>query len=234
MKHIRRLMFGTCFLLCSISSYALPTTFLSIESEPGEWISNGSSHYFDLTNSEFRAFIYDWELGFPKNDVRIASNHQDLSRPYWSFEVGTYGYRVPIELGYYHDSYFGGTYEEFSNKPINAAEISFVAFGHGYSSPRTRFAVLDLTFSPNEDLASLAVAFETKEFGYEDALFGVISYNSDAFDDSNNTAYLKQLGLDVALPSPIPEPSEYVLMSLGLVSLLWRQSGCHRAHSREL
>lgn len=213
-------VFGMTFILASLlggaNSFALPMTFLSIESEAGEWIGQGNSYFFDSHNSEFRGFIYEYERGFPKNAVAVASNNQDLSRPYWRLDLTTYGYRVPIELGYYHDSYFGNTYAAYADNPIDSAEIYFGAFGHGYSSPQARFAVLDLAFSPSEELARFAVAFQLAEFGAEPSLHGVLSFNSSAFDDEQNISFLRQVGLDVALPHSVPEPSTLLMLILGL------------------
>lgn len=185
------------------ASPARAATFLSFDSEPGDYIGQGESAFFDRNDGYFRVGqnynngntisvdFYDYYLGGDNS---------------WSLSLAAPN-NTPLIAG----SYEGATRFPFQNP--SQPGLDFTGNGRGCNTSTGRFNVQEITYDAYNELSRFKANFEQHCEGAEPALFGQVEFDRSEFD-ADNLAKLQALtnkiqNYDTALYY-FSEPGDYI------------------------
>ena len=150
-------------LIPSWAAATSPSTFLTLQSQPGDYVGQGQTVTFTPSDGTF-------QIRGHKNSSQLVLDFQtpDLSS-YWSvLFISPNGAKLGL-----------GEYEGASSAPPNPNTSTLQAAGDGrYCFDTGRFLISDLTFAADGSVQSLAIDFEQHCNAIGPALYGVIRYNS--------------------------------------------------------
>lgn len=144
----------------TVGSKSDPQTFISMDSETGDYIGQGQQYFLGL------------------NDGTITLNSVDtdhvglrfMGQYIWSFD-----FAAPDGTGLVPQSYWEATRYPFQDPVVPGLSVS--GAGRGCNTLTGNFAVLEIVRDTNDNIASLAVDFEQHCEGQTPALFGSVRFN---------------------------------------------------------
>lgn len=151
---------GTDTVKVIVSSKSDPQTFISMNSESGDYIGQGGQYYFTL------------------NDGTIVQSSTDLDMVRVVFQGGNswyYNFAAPEGTGLSEQLYLGATRYPFQDPQVPGMDV--YGAGKGCNTLTGSFEVLDITRNSTNDIETLAVDFEQHCEGQAPALFGQVRYN---------------------------------------------------------
>jgi Calx-beta domain-containing protein len=145
-------------------SAAIPRTFLTLNSQPGDYIGQGQQYSFTPADGTFTI------IPTYANGIEMVFRSFDGTQ-FWELMVGPGGTQKLL-----HSVYEGATEYEFQSQPM--PWIEFFGDGRGCDRDRGRFLISDLSFTATGDVARFAADFEQHCEGAAPALYGSLRYQS--------------------------------------------------------
>jgi hypothetical protein len=158
---ITLVIFCLVTLFSALASGATPQTFLSLESQPGDYIGQGITQTLTPADGTF-------SVSNSSDAVSISFNS---STQFWFLDFGTPSY-VKFGLG----EFDGATRTAFRSPTRPGIDVS--GDGRGCNTDAGRFLVSDFALNPDGTIARLAIDFEQHCEGAPPALYGSFRYNS--------------------------------------------------------
>ena len=143
-----------------LSSKSDPQTFISMDSETGDYIGQGQQYILGLNDG---AFTVDSAYA---DHVRVLFRGEDT----WSFN-----FAAPDGTGLTAQTYWDATRYPFNDPSVPGLSVS--GAGRGCNTLTGNFSVLEVVKDVNDNFASLAVDFEQHCEGRLAALFGSVRVN---------------------------------------------------------
>jgi Calx-beta domain len=193
-------------VLVLFSSFAAAQTFLSLDSQPGDYIGQGLSQ--TVTPSDGTFFVQNLS-----NAVQVYFHTADYSTN-WDLFFG-----APSGLKLTRGEYEGAQRFAFRSPTKPGMDVS--GDGRGCNIVAGRFLVSSVSFATDGSLQTLALDFEQHCEGAGPALFGSVRYNSNVsvvprVSVSDGTVLKGNAGssdgvvtFSVSLPSSIPVSAQY-------------------------
>ncbi|HKU26288.1 MAG TPA: Calx-beta domain-containing protein [Candidatus Sulfotelmatobacter sp.] len=152
----------TCFLWFSAFTYGLtPQTFLTLISQPGDYIGQGITQTFTPADGTF-------SVSNTSNTVSVSFHNADYSQ-FWSLNFAT-----PNKFG-------GGEFDSAQRASFRSPTrpgIDVWGDGRGCNTDTGRFLVSNFALNTDGTIAHLAIDFEQHCEGGTPALYGSVRYNS--------------------------------------------------------
>lgn len=163
--HLRTCVGITCFLsLFSAFTYgATPQTFISLTSQPGDYIGQGISQTFTPADGTF-------SVSNSRNTASISFHTADYSQ-FWDLNFGT-----PTSVAFGRGEFDGAQRTPFRSPTRPGIDVW--GDGRGCNTDSGRFLVSDFALNTDGTIARLALDFEQHCEGATPALYGSVRYNS--------------------------------------------------------
>jgi hypothetical protein len=159
----------TLVVLASLSSFSsfaagsTPQTFLTLNSQPGDYIGQGITHTLTPAEGTF-------SVANTPDSVSIFFHTPDYSQ-FWSLDFGS---PVANKIGY--GEYEGAQRTAFRSPTRPGIDVS--GDGRGCNTDSGRFLVSDFALASDGTISRLAIDFEQHCEGAPPALYGSFRYNS--------------------------------------------------------
>lgn len=156
----------TAFVVFSFSAVLLaatPTTYIYLNSQPGDWVGGGVTQTLTPADGTF-------SITNSKSSVNISFHTADFSQ-FWYLDFGS-----PQNLQFGKTQYLNAQRTPFRS-PTNAG-IDVSGDGRGCNTDAGQFLVSDFALNPDGTIARLAIDFEQHCEGATPALYGSVRYNS--------------------------------------------------------
>jgi len=151
---------GTDTMTVALSSKSDPQTFISMDSETGDYIGQGQQYLLGLNDGTFTVDSVD------ADHVRLLFRGQDT----WSFN-----FAAPDGTGLSTQAYWDATRYPFNDPSVPGLSVS--GAGRGCNTLTGKFNVLEIVTDANGIYTNLAVDFEQHCEGQPPALFGSVRLN---------------------------------------------------------
>ena len=182
----------TLAFVCLLSAFALaagPQTFLTLNSQPGDWVGQGITQTLTPADGTFT-------VNNSSDTVSISFNTSDFSQ-FWYLDFGS---AASVKFG--HGEYDNAQRTAFRSPTRAGIDVS--GDGRGCNTDAGRFLVSDFALASDGTIARLAIDFEQHCEGATPALFGSFRYNSavtaiSRFGIANNFALKGNTGTSDAL-----------------------------------
>jgi hypothetical protein len=157
------LIFSFVSLFSVFASGATPQTFLTLNSQPGDYIGQGITQTFTPADGTF-------SVSTSSDEVAISFNTPTFSQ-FWYLNFGS-----PTTAKFGRGEYDGAQRTEFRSPTRPGVDV----FGdsRGCNTVTGRFLVSDFALNPDSTIARLAIDFEQHCEGAPSALYGSFRYNS--------------------------------------------------------
>ena len=155
----------TIVFLAFVPSFAAapPQTFISLDSQPGDWVGQGQQYNFTPADGTFT-------VQGSSNSITVAFNTSDFSQ-FWYLT-----FSAPTGQALTRSVYEGAQRAAFHAPPKPGIDVS--GDGRGCNTDTGRFLVSDVAFAQDGTVERLAVDFEQHCEDAPPALFGSVRYNS--------------------------------------------------------
>jgi hypothetical protein len=148
------------------SSLSAANTFISFNSQKGDYIGQGESRIWDEASGEFSSkSSLDKE-----NVVEIRFSSDDH---WW-----TLSFAAPADQPLTVGSYFNATRFPFQDADNNGLNVS--GTGRGCNKLEGNFEILEIAYDDNGNLESFSATFEQHCEKENPALFGAVSFNANS------------------------------------------------------
>jgi hypothetical protein len=155
--------FAFVFLFSAVASCATPQTFLTLDSQPGDYIGQGITQTFTATDGTF-------SVSNTTDTVSISFNTSTFSQ-FWYLDFGS---ASTMKFGW--GEYDGAQRTAFRSPTRPGIDVS--GDGRGCNTDTGRFLVSDFALNTDGTIARLAIDFEQHCEGATPALYGSLRYNS--------------------------------------------------------
>ncbi len=195
---LRALLGFSLFLISTFAAGAGPQTFLTLNSQPGDYIGEGITQTFTPSNGTF-------EVSNSADAVSVSFNSSDFSQ-FWYLDFGS-----PMAAKFGRGEYDDAQRTAFRSPTRAGIDIS--GDGRGCNTDNGRFLVTDFALNVDGTIARLAIDFEQHCEGEAPALFGSFRYNS-------SVSAVPRLGIasNYALKGNVGTSSAHITLSLCLPS----------------
>lgn len=196
----------TVLFAALISSFAVhpsvtqADTLLRMDSDQGDYIGQGRTHYYDLSGADF---TIRHNYGDPNRGVEVLVENPLSLGDYWRLAFDAAG-DVPLGDGIYEGA-IRFPFNEVSNLPAPKNGLSVSGQGRGCNTLTGRFEVLDISLDNTGAVASFAATFEQHCEGLPPALRGTIlfNYNPVVYITENFTGSISRKSPSVRFPFSI-------------------------------
>ncbi len=149
--------------LTSIASASTPQTFLTLISQPGDYVGQGTTETYTPADGPF-------SVTNTPDSVSI-SFHTPSYSDFWTLQFG-----APTSQKFGHGEYEGAQRTAFRSPTRPGVDVS--GDGRGCNTDAGRFLVTDFALNTDGTVARLAIDFEQHCEGAVPALYGSLRYNS--------------------------------------------------------
>jgi len=155
----------SCFVLLfsAVASAATPQTFLTLISQPGDYIGQGITQTFTPADGSF-------SVSNTADTVSISFNTSNFSQ-FWYLDFGS-----PSTVKFGRGEYDGAQRTAFRSPTRPGIDV--FGDGRGCNTDTGRFLVSDFALNTDGTIARLAIDFEQHCEGAPPALYGSFRYNS--------------------------------------------------------
>ncbi len=157
------LFFSFVFWFSAVAFGATPQTFLTLNSQPGDYIGQGITQTFTPSDGTF-------SVSNSSDTVSISFNTPTYSQ-FWNLDFGS---ATTVKFG--RGEYDGAQRTAFRSPTRPGIDV--FGDGRGCNIDSGRFLVSDFALNPDGTIARLAIDFEQHCEGAPPALFGSFRYNS--------------------------------------------------------
>ena len=162
---MKRTMFGLIFALFTVSA-AMAETTIEIVGDPGDYIGQGQSYYYDDTNADIR-FSRNYDNGITVNIDNLPGEPSD----WWTLNIAA-PQNAEIQPG---------VYDGATRFPFQAWEdpgLSFSGNGRGCNTLTGSFEVYEVAYEGDGSVFALSASFEQHCSDATPALRGTIVFNT--------------------------------------------------------
>jgi hypothetical protein len=166
MQSPNRNFFSMVALMCLISCAAFasnPATYLSLNSQPGDYVGGGGTYKFTPADGTF-------SVTNSSSTVNITFNTSDFSQ-FWSLDFGS-----PQSMKFARGQYVDAQRTPFRSPTRPGVDVG--GDGRGCNTDTGQFLVSDFALALDGTVARLAIDFEQHCEGAAPALYGSFRYNS--------------------------------------------------------
>lgn len=156
-------LFAVVSLLPSPAAASTPQTFLTLNSQPGDYIGQGVTETFTPADGTF-------SVSNTSDSVSISFNTATYSQ-FWSLDFGS-----PTTVKFGDGEYDRAQRTAFRSPTRSGIDVN--GDGRGCNTDTGRFLVSDFALNPDGTIARLAIDFEQHCEGATPALYGSFRYNS--------------------------------------------------------
>jgi hypothetical protein len=160
---LRLFAFAFTLSLTTMASASTPQTFLTLSSQPGDYVGGGITQTLTPADGTF-------SFTNSTTDITISFHTPSYSQ-FWILQFGS-----PKSQKFARGEYDGATRTAFRS-PTKPG-IAVAGDGRGCNTSTGRFLVSDFALSTDGTIARLAIDFEQHCEGFPPALYGSFRYNS--------------------------------------------------------
>jgi hypothetical protein len=182
--------------LATNNSAPAATTALAMQSDPGDWVGQGLSYHFDLSNSTFQVTPGLTHIAF------YITPQPSTGSIFWYVDFDTSSLSTPLATGLYLDA------ERSPFQSSGHPGMDIRGDGRGSNTLNGHFEVLELDFS-NLNAIKFAANFEQHSEGASPALYGQIRYNSTIPVPEPSTLLIAAMVAIVGLMRPLRRGSTF-------------------------